>query len=129
MSQHNQEQQEGNLVATKNFSVVTYYSSIQAARHPRNVATQDTPIVTRTKLLQHNYITTLSKSIVRLFKKRHKIMSQHKNASHDKSWRTKMTTMSWPNFPLSRQSNLLGQIFGDLKFQPQSAAHHLKIYK
>ena len=37
---------KGNSVATKTFDVATYYSNIQAARHPSIVATQDTLVMT-----------------------------------------------------------------------------------
>ena len=62
------------------------------------VATEDTYVSTITRQLQQNYVATLSNYVATEFKKKARNHVTTETASHDKSWGTKMTTMSRHNF-------------------------------
>ena len=68
------------------------------------VATQDTHVTTITRQLQQNYVATLSNYVTTESKKKAQNYVVIETTSHDKSSRTKMTTVS-------RQSNQLGHNF------------------
>ena len=58
------------------------------------VATQDIYVATIIRQLQHNYVVTLSNYVATESKKKALNHVATETASHDKSWETKMETMS-----------------------------------
>ena len=86
------------------------------------VTTQDTYVMTITRQLQKNYVTTLSNYVATESKKKARNHVAKETVSHDKSWGTKMTTMS-------QQSNHLGKNFWGSIISASKYGHHLKIYK
>ena len=82
------------------------------------VATQDTHVMTITRKLQQNYVVTLSNYVATESKKKALNLVATKTASHDKSWGTKMKTMSRHNFLCRDKATNWARIFGDPQFQP-----------
>ena len=77
------------------------------------VATQDTPIVTRTRLLRQNYVMTLSKFVTIESNKKHRKLVTTENVGHDKIWGTKIKTLSLHNFLCRDRATNWTRIFGD----------------
>ena len=81
------------------------------------VMTQDTHVATITRQLQQNYVPTLSNYVaIESEKKAHNYVAKE-TVSHDKSWGTKMKTMSRHDFLCRNKATNWARIFGDPQFQ------------
>ena len=78
----------------QSFYVVTITSQLQ-----QNYVVTLSNVATITSLLQQNYVTTLSNYVTTESKKKVQNHVVIEIAGHDKSWGTKMKTMSRQNFP------------------------------
>ena len=98
MSQHNARMEDKKFCGDKEISCCDIFQEQQRMiillQQSIYVATQDTHVTTITSQLQHNYVVTLSNYVAIESMKKAQNYIATITASHDKSWGTKMKTMS-----------------------------------